>query len=654
MSPRTKRFAFVLLGVVLAAAALRAVVCVELSSHPAVARPASVTDMATYRDVALGVLDGRFPDAFYYQPFYYTVYLPVIYRLLGTAPWGVMAVQILLGAGAVWLTGVAGARLFGRRAGIAGAVLLALSRVHIFYTPFLLIAVLHTFWIALWTWTALWAYRRNSWGSWAACAVVGTAATLTRGNVLLLVPLALALAAWRNRRKPSRCAGVLLLFLALYYLPQLPFAIRNYRHYGRWTGPSSAQDAVLALGNTPESPPGGLLYTPSYEEWMARADLPPGRRVSVARQAIGWALSEPFAYAELKLRMLLLFWHRDEIPNNVGLIREGRASRLLQMPFLTDFGAIGALGLLGILVSLRRSRRSPPRLFVHGSVVVYCLGTVLFYILARFRLPVFPLLCVFGGHAVDEGVRTWRAWRAGTATRWRLSCLALFAGFSLLIVRFGFPMYHANWEPWVTSWARPNGVVSRRGRATTVYDHGPLPYGGWERFPLGETGARFLKELRLPAADDAVPSLPRATLRIPVQAVNGCQTRWIVLTSDGDVCGTLEKALHGSERIQWAEVELRNVRAEAGAVRLAVEVNAHGGELHLIVDGARRYGRTWLVSPAGQAEQLGAEAAMELRWESDAPGDEDGPRSAEGSSQQAPDQQHDDRHGVEPGVDGER
>ena len=655
MSPRTRRFTAVLFGVVLAAALLRAIVCVELSSHPSVARPARVTDMATYRELALGVLDGRVPDAFYYQPFYYTVYLPVVYRLLGTSPWGVMAVQVLLGAGAVWLTGVTGAHLFGRRAGIAGAVLLALSRLHIFYTPFLLIAVLHTFWIALWTWTVLRAYRRNSWGSWTACAVVGAAATLTRGNVLLLVPLALALAAWRNRERRARGAVVLLLFITVYYLPQLPFSVRNYRHHGRWTGASSAQDAVLALGNTPESPPGGLCYTPTYEEWMGCADLPHDRRVPVARQALRWALAEPFAYAELKLRMFLLFWHREEIPNNVGLATEGRASRLLQTPLLTDFGAIGALGILGLLVSVRRSRRSASRLFVHGSVIVYCLGTVLFYILARFRLPVFPLLCVFGGHALDDGVRTWRAWRRGAATAtWRLSRFALFAVFSLLIVRFGFPLYHANWEPWVTSWARPDGVVSRRGSITTVYDHGPLLYGGWERLPASGTAARFLKEFRLPAGEVGVLSLPSPTLRIPVQTETGCQTQWMVLTPGGDVCGTLEKTLAGSGRVQWAEVELSDVPVDSGAVRLAVEVKTHGGELHLIVDGARRYGRTWVVSASGRAEQIQAEAGVELRWGREGRGGGDNLLNRGASRQQAPEQQDGDRHRVESRVDDER
>ena len=57
---------------------LRLLVCLELADAGAVRRPWSGTDMATYRDLAAGILRGEFPDAYYYQPFYYTVFLPLV------------------------------------------------------------------------------------------------------------------------------------------------------------------------------------------------------------------------------------------------------------------------------------------------------------------------------------------------------------------------------------------------------------------------------------------------------------------------------------------------------------------------------------------------------------------------------------------------
>ena len=265
-NPRTRRF-LVWLGVItLGALAVRFGVCAQLSGIPSVVEPAKVTDMATYRRIALEILDGKFPESYYYQPFYYAVFLPLVYGLFGAGPWGLIVVQSLLGAASVGIAGLLAARCFGRRAGLIAAALLALARFHVFHTPFALLELLQGFWMVLMAYLALRSYRTNSWWRWLLAALIGSLATLTRGNALLLLPGVLALFAWRNRRSLPRLAGGTILLALLVYLPQLPFALRNFHHYGRWTGPSSAQDAVLALGNTPEAPPGGLVYPPTWNE----------------------------------------------------------------------------------------------------------------------------------------------------------------------------------------------------------------------------------------------------------------------------------------------------------------------------------------------------------------------------------------------------
>ena len=131
------------------------------------------------------------------------------------------------------------------------------------------------------------------------------------------------------------------LFLLLFYLPQLPYSWRNYQATGRWCGPSVAQDKVLALGNTPEAPAGGLEYPRSYHYWCglsAAADAT--QRVSVSRQVWRWLRSDPLTYLELKFRTLLLFWDRQEIPNNVDIT----SKRQLARPLLINYSLLGSLG----------------------------------------------------------------------------------------------------------------------------------------------------------------------------------------------------------------------------------------------------------------------------------------------------------------------
>jgi hypothetical protein len=83
-----------------------------------------------------------------------------------------------------------------------------------------------------------------------------------------------------------------------------------------------------------------------------------------------------------------------ELPNNVSLVEKGQPvpSAVLHLPLLLDFWLVGGLGLAGLLLALRRAWRRPLILAGVGLVLCFCLAVVLFYMLARFRLPGIPWL----------------------------------------------------------------------------------------------------------------------------------------------------------------------------------------------------------------------------------------------------------------------
>ena len=294
MTTRSKRFIFYLLGITIVALVVRTIICVQLFNAPDVQTPNVQTDMATYLTMAKDILKGKWPDHYDYQPFYYTVFLPFCLSIVSSSTALVMIMQTLLASLAVWLVGLGTAELYGRKAGLIAAALLALARFHAFYTPFLLFEVLNSFWLALLFWLLVRSWKRNTWLLWMLSAVVLSCAALTRGNALLFLPFILAFIVWRNRRQIVKGIAVAVATVAIFYLPQLPFSIVNYRYTGRWCGPSTAGDKVLALGNTPEAPPGGLEYPMTYHEWCNDSDKrPEDGRVSVPSHIIQWFMVIP-------------------------------------------------------------------------------------------------------------------------------------------------------------------------------------------------------------------------------------------------------------------------------------------------------------------------------------------------------------------------
>ncbi|OVE81457.1 hypothetical protein BVY04_03200, partial [bacterium M21] len=536
-------------------------------TYPPVEHPSSQTDNYTYQSYALQIANGEYDydKGFYYQPFYYSVFLPLTYKAFGPGTHGVILVQSLLGAASVFLIGLAFAALFGRRTGIFAAVFLALCRFHIFYTPFTLIAVLQSFWISLIVLLVIWAYRRKNWWLWSIAALVLGLANVTRGNIILLAPLAIALLIWQQRRQHRKLVLNLVLCAICWYLPQLPFAIVNYRATGAWVGPSTAGANVLALGNTPESPPGGrepydagaMAYPESCGAWVAADKADGDSRVSIHRSMLNWFRREPLAYVELKARMFILFWNRMEVPNNISILTRGQPipGRLIHLPFLLDFWLLGSLGVAGLLFALIRSRRSPSVLLAVGCTLVYSLSIVLFYVLARFRVPILPLVCGFAAYTV---MLLWRQRKELLRPRRPLLIHGGILVASILFVVIGYDAYRFGWESTVMRVARPNGVQVELPGKRLIKDHGPFQFGGWVPEPGSSEIDKYFA---------GVPGLEKAT-RIELRlAVNTTRPARVILESMG-----VRKEYSPKPGLDWLAIDLP---------REQVVVNSQGDQVHL-------------------------------------------------------------------------
>jgi 4-amino-4-deoxy-L-arabinose transferase-like glycosyltransferase len=495
-----KRFLIIIGALALAALVIRFGASSELSALNnglnSVTVPSPATDMCTYRALAGEIAHGTYKGVFYYQPFYYAVFLPVLRIAFGESVWAVIIAQCFLGALTVYLTGLCGALIWNRKAGIIAAALTVFSGVLILYTPFHLIATLQAFWIVLLLYLSLRALKSGNLFYWGLCGLVAGCGILTRGNIWFMVPgiaVAAFLSVSRHAKPETKNSKNILLsfaavavFVILLLLPQIPFAWHNTRIQGKLTGPSTAAGAVLGLGNTPEAPPGGrnpglppgpMEYPPTHQSWMKSAD-----EISVPMQIWKWFNHEPAAFMELTMRKMLLFWDFREIPNNISMAYQGEMSSVVKYAGFVGTGYLIAGALAAIFVLLWRSlrKRDLKILLLIYCVAAYWLATSAFYILSRFRAPVIPLLAILASIFI---VRTLECRKKAPVKTYLASGAALLAGFFICFTAYDY--YRTNWEAAFMRVARPDGVkVMLEPGKQMLLDNGPFTFGGWQPFEL--------------------------------------------------------------------------------------------------------------------------------------------------------------------------
>lgn len=579
-----RRFRFGLWIAALLALLWRLAVSGEIASGRfagSIFQPSPATDLRTYMDLSRSIVEGTFSGPFYYQPFYYAFFLPCCRILGGGSVWMVIGVQALLGALTAVLAGLTAARLAGRRAGITAALLTAFLTPLVFYTPFHKLENLQSFNLMLLAFLAVLAVRRRRVGYDLALGAVAGVAVLTRGNMLLLaLPLFLFLGATEWRRSSWRHAVMCFAVMVLTMLAvEAPFMIYNSMQLGRLSGPSTAADAVLALGNTPEAPPGGrnpglpagpMEYPAAYHEWMATAAERP-----VIGRVFEWLRAEPAAFFELTFRKLLLFWDYREIPNNVALAGEGTTSRLLR--FTVPGGVVLALGVAGMLLLAASSWRRRNAAWGALYLIVFCFwgGTAAFYNLERFRTPLLPVLAVFAGAFVAV------VWRRYRRKDWRYLRTAgvLALGVGIFLVFGAYEFYRTRLEAAVMRLARPAGtrLLLNDGR-TAVFNYGPMTFGGWELLDT-DVGASFQTAFEPPVGKP------------------GAEEWQVELNVQSERAGILDLTVNGRPcRIEFTGPEYKSatfkVPPSPTGMELNMKVTVNTAKAALIADFQRDYGRT--------------------------------------------------------------
>ena len=182
----------------------------------------------------------------------------------------------------------------------------------------------------------------------------------------------------------------------------------------------------LYIGNNPDYAE-TVAIRPGWE-WddlvtqPARAGIerPSAKSAYFAERAWDYIKGDPTEWLGLMGHKLGAFWHGDERGRNQPIYFWRTYSNVLSASLWKagiafPFGLVAPLALWGMLLSLRRIGPTWPLLYV----LSYCLGVVAFFVAARYRVPVLPVLIVFAAYGL------WALWDWGRAGRWRSLGLGL-------------------------------------------------------------------------------------------------------------------------------------------------------------------------------------------------------------------------------------
>jgi 4-amino-4-deoxy-L-arabinose transferase-like glycosyltransferase len=426
-------------------------------------------DAATYDRWARALAFGGDPgETTLMQAPIYPWFLTIVYRIAGPSLAAVRLVQAVLGAATVGLILLCTWRFFkSAAASMLAGIFAALYTPFIFYEGILVPATLVVFLNILFIAVLLTEKQAGIARTLVSGIVLGLAVA-ANPPTLLLLPFALLhlfLVARHVDDTASQRAsvGVVARPIRLFALTSLaliagliialaPVTIRNALRTDEFIPLTTGGGINFYIGNNDEAT--GFYALPRLNgkslggtpEEQARnmqkiASAESGRDLSQSGVSKFWfdagldyVRTNPGAWAALLWQKSQYFWNRYERSNVENMYFHRRFPGILRLPLFT-FGIIAPLALLGIF--LTRSRWSRLTL-LYGGILTYSLTTLVFYVLARYRVPVVPFLTPLAGAAVVELVAIARSHRRAELGL-SLAALGLLAFFSNMTVASDTP-----------------------------------------------------------------------------------------------------------------------------------------------------------------------------------------------------------------------
>jgi tetratricopeptide (TPR) repeat protein len=375
----------------------------------------------------------------FYQAPLYPYLLGAVFAVVGHSLLAVRLLQAVLGASACAMLALAGRRFVGARAGLVAAALLALYPPAIFFDGLIQKSSLDLFLVVLLLVLLGEFLDRHRWPWLAGAGLALGAFMLNRENARVVYPVVMLWLWFFFRESPARRR---LNWLAVFTLgvavAVVPVGVRNAYVGGEFLISTSQAGPNFYIGNH-----AGALG--SYEPLVAGhgnaaferddatklAETAVGRHLSPGEMSDYWLArtfrdirQAPGQWLALLGRKLLLTFNAAEVVDTESIEVYAEHSRMLGTLFWFDFGVILPLAAIGAWQTRREWKRLALLYAQAGSLAA---SVALFYVLARYRYPIVPVVLLLAGAtlaAVPTSIRAWRGWVPGLAIGAAVALLA--------------------------------------------------------------------------------------------------------------------------------------------------------------------------------------------------------------------------------------
>lgn len=397
--------------VFLSALAIRVVYFLQIQSAP-LADSLGV-DAAAYDRMARTLADGNWlGESVFYQAPFYPYFLGVFYAFFGHHLDGVRILQLVLGAFNCVVIFWIARRLFDRKAALWCALLTLLYGILVFYEGVIGKDSLSILFTDLTLLGLVAAFQSPRWYVWLLSGAALGLSILTRGNLILLLPvLGLWMLIALRPRPFLQIIGYGICLILGTAAVISPVTIRNYVVGNDFVLTTSQAGQNFYIGNNPNAGgffenPEGVRLNPRYEEADFKAlalqqtgqtEMKPSEISSFwFRQGLEFIQANPERALALLAKKTAMFWNHFEIPDNYNYYFFRKQIGILPLLFV-GFGLVAPLGVLGFFLARRKALTWLFVLFVLG----YMVSIVPFHLASRYRLAIVPVLIVFAGYTVN-------------------------------------------------------------------------------------------------------------------------------------------------------------------------------------------------------------------------------------------------------------